>query len=399
MSYKADGSKSPVVNGRQLWLDDQLSTSDPSGRIGAVVRATDELRFAFNYSRGFRYPSMTDLGTLGLTGDGFEVDHLTAGGLGGTIGSTGGAGALNTGIPVSQQESEFSNNYDFSVRYNRRRFDTSFTVFRLDIVNAITKQALILPQGAVGEFLGSDEIINQLPNGVVFVAASATPVLIRANFTAAKLWGVEYEMRANLTDRLTLRGNYTYVRAEDKATGVPPNIEGGTPPPTGFISLRHNWSRFWLEGYTTLASRQDRLSSGDLADRRTGAPRSRAQIQNYFRRGACVNGVTTPGNTGCGSAGGILIPTGETLLQVQNRLLPIGAVINGVTVVDNNTVVPLYTYLPGYGLANVRGGFTINEYSSVFVSFENIFDQRYRNPSWGIDGTGRSLNAQLRIRF
>jgi hemoglobin/transferrin/lactoferrin receptor protein len=399
MSYRVDGSNAPIVGGRRLWQSDELSTSDVSGRIGAVVRATDELRFAANYSRGFRYPSMTDLGTLGLTGDGFEVDHITAGALGGIIGSTGGASAVSTGLPVSKQESEFSNTYDLAVRYNRRRFDTSFTVFRLDIENAITKQALILPPGAVGQSLGTDVITNQLANGVVFVAASASPVLVRANFTAAKIWGVEYEMSAKLTDRFGLKGNYTYTRASDKATGLPPNIEGGTPPPTAFISLRHDWHRFWIEGYATFAGRQDRFSSGDLADRRTGAPRSRAQIQNYFRRGACVNGVTTAGSGGCGTAGGVLIATGETLLQVQDRLLPIGAVINGVTVVDNNTVVPLFTHLPGYGLANVRGGFTINEYANVFLAFENIFDQAYRNPSWGIDGTGRNLKAQLRLRF
>ncbi|MFM9903085.1 MAG: TonB-dependent receptor domain-containing protein [Pyrinomonadaceae bacterium] len=399
MSYKADGSKSPIVAGRQLWLNDSLKTGDMSGRIGAVVRATDELLFAFNYSRGFRYPSMTDLGTLGLTGDGFEVDHLTAGGLGGTIGSTGGSTAVSTGLPVVQQRSEYSNNYDGSVRYTHKRFDTNFTLFRLDIDNAITKQALILPAGAVGKFLGGDVITNQLANGVVFVAASSNPVLVRANFTSATIWGVEYELQARLTNSLMLKGNYTYIRASDKTTGVPPNIEGGTPPPTGFLSLRYNWSRFWVEGYTTLASRQDRLSSGDLADRRTGAPRSRSQIQNYFRRGACVKGLTTPGPTGCGSAGGILTSTSETQAQVQNRLLPIGATINGVTVVNDSTVVPLFTHLPGYGLANVRGGFTINENATIFLAFENIFDQAYRNPSWGIDGTGRSFTGQLRLRF
>lgn len=399
MSYNVNGTRSPVVNGRQLWITDSLKTSDLSGRIGTVIRATDELRFAFNYSRGFRYPSMTDLGTLGLTGDGFEVDHITAGALGGTIGTTAGSTAVSTGLPVAKQESEFSNNYDFSVRYQKKRVDSTFTVFRLDIENAITKQALILPAGAAGQMLGSDVITNQLPNGVVFVAASSSPVLVRANFTAAKLWGVEYELHARLTDQLHLRGNYTYTKASDKATGVPPNIEGGIPPPTAFLGLRQNWSRFWIEGYTTLAGRQDRFSSGDLADRRTGAGRSRSQIQNYFRRGACVLGLTTPGGGGCGTAGGILIATGETQAKVQNRLLPIGATINGVTIVNDNTVVPLFTHLPGYGLANVRGGITVNENASIFWAFENIFDQFYRNPSWGIDGTGRSFTAQFRLKF
>ena len=329
----------------------------------------------------------------------FEVDHITAGTLGGTIGTTAGSSAVSTGIPVSKQRSEVSNNYDFAVRYDHKRVNAGFTVYRLDINNAIVKQALILPAGAVGRLLGSDIITNQLANGVVFVAASASPVLVRANFTNAKLFGVEYEMSVRLTDKLKFRGNYTYNRAEDKATGLPPNIEGGTPPPTGFLSLRHDWSRFWVEAFTTLAGRQDRFSTGDLSDRRTGAARSRAQIQNYFRRGACVNGLTTTGTTVCNTAGGTLRATGETQLQVQNRLLPIGATINGVLVVDNNTAVPLFTHLPGYGLANIRGGITINEKANIFWALENILDQFYRNPSWGIDGAGRSFTAQLRLRF
>jgi hemoglobin/transferrin/lactoferrin receptor protein len=160
--------------------------------------------------------------------------------------------------------------------------------------------------------------------------------------------------------------------------GAPPNVEGGLPPATGFISLRYQprgSSRFYVEPYAILADRQDRLSSLDLADRRTGAPRSRAQIQNFFRRGACVRGVTTPGATGCGTAGGILISTGETLTQVQNRLLPIGAIINGVTVVNNDTSVPLYPALSGYGLVGARGAVRFGERSEVFVDFENIADK------------------------
>ena len=85
---------------------------------------------------------------------------------------------------------------------------------------------------------------------------------------------------------------FHYIHAEDKVTGVPPNIEGGTPPPTAFLSLRYARSRYWIEGYSTIADKQDRLSSLDLGDRRTGASRSQAQIENYFKRGACVYGLT-----------------------------------------------------------------------------------------------------------
>lgn len=390
MAYKVRASDSPLVSGQPLWSDDELTTSDFSGRIGAVVRASQEFRIAFNYGRGFRYPSMTDLGTLGLTGDGFEVDHIAAGALGGTIGTTAGADAVSTGLAVAKQRSEHSNSFDVSLRYQHRRFDTELTIFRNDIVDAVTKQALILPVGAVGQFLGSDQIVSQSPSGAVFVAASSAPVLVRANFTGAKIWGIEYEVEAKLRSDLILRGNYTFIRAADTDTGLPPNLEGGTPPPTAFVGLRYNQRRFWVEAYSTLASRQDRLSSGDLADRRTGAPRSRTQIENFFRRGACVRGLTSNAAGTCGDAAStyILKATNENISQVLNRVL-------GPTLATSQ----LFTYLPGYGIANIRGGVTLNDKAGIFWAFENIFDKSYRNPSWGIDGAGRSVSAQFRYRF
>jgi hemoglobin/transferrin/lactoferrin receptor protein len=390
MSYRVRATDSPLVGGLPLWGDDELKTSGFSGRVGLLVRAYKGLRFAANYGRGFRYPSITDLGTLGLTGDGFEVDHLTAGALNGQIGTTAGADAVTTGLAVREQESEFSNNYDFSLRYQHKRFDTEFTIFRLDLVNAITKQALILPQGAVGTSIGGQTITSQTPGGAVFVAAASNPVLVRANYTAANIWGIEYEAEARLRSDLTFRANFTYIRAADKDTGLPPNIEGGTPPPNAFLSLRYDRGRFWIEPYATLAAKQDRLSTLDLGDRRTGAARSRSQIENFFRRGACVAGLT---RNAAGTCNGnvntyTLLPTGENITQVLTRVLGPGFPTR-----------PLFTYLPGYGVANIRGGFKITEKATVFAALENIFDQFYRNPSWGIDGSGRSFSAQFRYRF
>ena len=175
VAYDVRAADAPVVAGRPLWNDDSLRTGGFSGRIGGVLRVVKGLRLAANYSRGFRYPAITDLGTLGLTGDGFEVDYLASSALGGMIGTTAGTDAVSTGLPVEKQRSEISNNIDFSVRYQNKRFDTEFTVFRLDIEDAITKQALILPAGSVGRLLGSDVITSQNANGAVFVAAVRQP--------------------------------------------------------------------------------------------------------------------------------------------------------------------------------------------------------------------------------
>lgn len=389
--YKVKASDSPVVSGFRLWNDDSLTVGDFSGRIGAVVRVAETARVAFNYSRGFRAPSITDLGTLGLTGDGFEIDYIVANSLGGTIGTTADASSLTTGLPVAKQRSEITDNYDFSFRYGNKRFETEATVFLIDFRDSITKQTLILPAGATGKFLGDQVITSQNANGAVFVSLSTAPVLVRTNYTAAKIYGFEFETEAKLTKEIKFTGNYTFIHAEDKLTGLPPNIEGGTPPPTGFVSFKYEpgGKSFWLELYSTLAYRQDRLSSLDLSDRRTGATRTRAQIQNFFRRGACVRGLTNNPDGVCGTSDEtILLATNETILQVQNRILGVG--VNSA---------PLFTYLPGYAVVNLRGGIRIGEKSNITWAFENILDHQYRNPSWGIDGAGRSFRVAYRFRF
>ncbi|HEU4511427.1 MAG TPA: TonB-dependent receptor [Pyrinomonadaceae bacterium] len=401
-SYLSRASNAPLrPGGVPLFPDDSQRFSALSGRIGAVLNVYGGFDIAGKYARGFRAPNTTDLGIIGLVGTGFEVDANTAAARGGFIGTTAGGDAVSSGIPVTPLDPEYSDSFDLSFRYTSRRFNAELTGFTTKLKDVYFDQALVLPPGAVGTFLGSEEIIAQNAAGLVFVAAAATsPVLVRVNFDDARFNGVEFNSRARFTDQWSATGNFTYVRGHSLFNGLPPNVEGGIPPATGFVSLRYQpRSRFYIEGYSTMAARQNRLSSLDIVDRRTGAARSRANIQNFFRRGACVRGLTTPGATGCGSAGGILIPTGETLAQVQNRLLPIGATINGVTVVDDDTLVPLFPYLPGYGLVGVRGGIKFAENSELFVDFENIFDKSYRGISWGVDGAGRGVTLRYRYEF
>ena len=401
-SYTSRAANSaPGPGGLPLFPDDSARFDAFSGRVGAVVNVVGGFDIAGRYTRGFRAPNTTDLGIIGLVGTGFEVDAATAAARGGLIGTTAGGDAVSTGIPVTRLGPESSDSFDLSFRYTSNRFSAELTGFTTKLGDVYFDQALVLPAGATGTFLGSEQIISQNAAGLVFVAAAPTaPVLVRVNFDDARMNGVEADARVRFNDQFSGTGNFTYIRSHSLLNGLPPNIEGGIPPATGFVSLRYQpRSRFYIEGYSTMTGRQNRLSSLDLADRRTGGARSRTNIQNFFRRGACVRGLTTPGPTGCGSAGGILTATGETLAQVQNRMLPIGAVINGVRVVNNDTLVPLFPHLPGYGLVGVRGAWKFNETSEVFVDFENIFDKSYRGISWGIDGAGRGVTVRYRYSF
>lgn len=390
-SYVARASDSPLVAGKPLWPDDSLHVSDVTFRAGVIATPVAGLSLSANFSRGFRAPHITDLGTLGLTGSGFEVAAPDVAGLGGTIGSTADGNAVSTGKPVVQVQPETSMNYELGVRYHNKEFDTNIAWFVNDISDNITKQALILPAGAVGKLLGGTPITAQNANGVVFVAASTSAVLVRANFDDGRIYGFEHTIDARLNSDWSVATILTYLHARDKRTGLPPNIEGGTPAPDGYLKIRYAPAgrKFWVEPYIHAANRQDRLSSLDLDDRRTGAGRSRGAIENFFTNGARARGLVSAGPDGvAGNADDRLIATGETLAQIQNRVLGVG--INSA---------PLYTAVPGYITFNVRGGIKFGERHEMMLDFENIGDRNYRGISWGLDAPGRGVLLRYNMRF
>ncbi|MCX7603577.1 MAG: TonB-dependent receptor, partial [Bryobacteraceae bacterium] len=154
-SYRSRAAESPLVNGRPLWPDDSLSANALSGRAGATFRAASFLWLHLNYARAFRAPSITDLGTLGLQGNGnYEASYSSIAALGGFIGSDASANAVSTGRPVEplRPESGDSLDYGFTVRTDRLR--AGVDAFWSKLSNAIVSQTLILPPGAVGLPLG-----------------------------------------------------------------------------------------------------------------------------------------------------------------------------------------------------------------------------------------------------
>lgn len=390
-SYRARAEDSPLVGGKPLWPSDSLRVDDWTYRVGVVVMPVEGLSLMANFSRGFRAPHLSDLDTLGLTGSGFEVPASAVAGLGATIGTTAGSNAVSTGRPVEQTKSETSQSYEAGVRYHNRRIDTDFAFFINDIYDNIQKQALILPPGAIGLQLGSETITSQNANGTVFVAASTNPVLVRANFDDARIYGFEHTLDFEFTNEWSLATIFTYLHARDKRTNLPPNIEGGTPAPDGYLKIRYtpSGSSLWIEPYVHIADRQEALSTLDLEDRRTGATRSRTSIANFFNNGARFRGLVSPGPDGiAGNADDRLIATGETLAQIQNRVLGVGV-----------SSAPLYTAVPGYVTLSVRGGFRIGERHEVLIDFENIGDRNYRGISWGIDAPERGVLLRYNLRF
>ena len=388
--YRAREADAPVVNGRPLWPDDELNTASLTTRLGATFAPTSALTLTGSVSTGYRAPHMTDLGTLGLTGSGFEVAAPDVVGLNGEIGTTADTSAVSTGRSVEQVDPETSVNVEGAARVRTSRVRAGFGLFANTIDKNIQKQALILPQGAVGTVLGGQSIISQNPNGAVFVSLSTIPVLVRANFDRARVWGIESDGDVTVRPDVSAGWTFTFMKARDLDTDRPPNIEGGTPATIGTLWVRYlpSGGRWWVQPYTVIAAERSDLSSLDAGDRRTGAGRTRGQIQNFFRRGARVRGYINPGPDNVfGNADDTLIQTGETLAQIQDRVLGVGVASS-----------PLWTAVPSYTLVGIRFGMRFGPHSIV-VDAENLTDESYRGISWGMDGAGRGITVRYSVSF
>jgi hemoglobin/transferrin/lactoferrin receptor protein len=231
----------------------------------------------------------------------------------------------------------------------------------------------------VGQLVGGQPIIRQDATGAVFTSLSSSAVFVRTNALKVRLRGIESSMAMKLRHDLALNANAFYVRGTDLHTGAPPNLENGIPPLTGFVGVK--WEPAgrpaWVELYSNFAAPQRRFSDNDISQARIGGLRTKEEIAGFFNGGAVPRGLVR---------NGILLPTGETLAQVQLRLLGPGLLPN-----------QLFTKNPGFALLNLRGGFRIGERSSITLILENIFDKNYRTMGSGIDGPG--TNAAVRYSF
>lgn len=369
------------ASGQPLVPDFSTTLQDATFNLGAVVSVTQNVQLFAAVRRGFRAPNASDFSSVGLTSNGFEVPPSQGAEAGGFIGTKADSSAISTGQLVTALEPEALYNYELGMKFQSRRMSASVSGFTNDISDFITKRALLLPPGAVGQTLGGQTIIAQLASGAVIIGVDPRPVLVRANVGAVRLWGIESAWRGQVSDSWVATANFYYLRGRDQQTGEPPDLEGGLPPAAGFVSLR--WQplgkRYWVEGYSHLVSYQDRLSSLELADQRIGAERSIASITAFFNNGAVARGLVR---------NGILLATGETLAQVLNRVLGPG--------VDK---APFFTRSPGFVTVNLRGGYQVSESTDLVIVLENLLDKNYRWHGSGVDASGFNLQFSYRIRF
>lgn len=381
-SYRQSPDDNPLDTlGRPTVPAFRTSFDDLTFNAGLVVSVSRHLNLTANVSRGFRAPNVNDFGSIGVSGLGFEVTAEEGARLGGNVGGFDAAGAASAeNRPVRQLQAETLYNYEVGFRLSTGRLSATGSVFDAEFTNFIERRVLLLPTGAVGGTVGGQQIIRQDASGAVYTSLSSAPVFVRANAGHITMRGAEGSVRLDLTRSLAASAHAFYVRGTNSETGLPPSLENGIPPLTGFASLR--WQptgrRFWVEAYSTFAAAQTRFSDNDLQQARIGGIRTRDEIANFFNNGAVARGLVR---------GGVLLATGETLTQVQRRVL--GS--------DLSARVPLYLKNPGFATLNLRGGLRLGERSSVTLILENVFDKNYRTMGSGTDAPG--VNAVARFSY
>jgi outer membrane receptor protein involved in Fe transport len=288
-------------------------------------------------------------------------------------------------------------NYEFGATWQTRKFYARAQVFDAELKDPIVRRTLLFAANDAPRTLAGLPVktiaptAEQRAQGVVSIATAFDPRAVKAfvNVGAAKYYGVESLFRYAFATRWSAEGNYSYLVGRELN---PNRFIRRLPPQQGALVLRYQpnkWRVTSLELSGDFVGAQRRLSGGDLTDERIGAARRRSDIAAFFR-GSLISPYVV---------NGVFTPTNETLLQIQNRVLPLGATISGVRVVDDNSRAPLYVTTAGYAALHLRGTIRLSERLQLDWAAMNLFDKNYRTHGSGVDAPGRNGFARLRYAF
>ena len=293
-----------------------------TGNVGLVVSLTDQLNFVANVATSFRAPSLNDTTAVEVTSEGIDA-------------------------PSPNIDSEKGWTVESGFKARSSWTIGSVTFFHCRINNLVTR--IPIEQAYSGKILPKlyRDIQTANPGIDIFIfdnvdAVQIQGVEIAATFPIRSGWSVFGNSTLTRGKVLLLNGNYPdpnkpwekHIRRE--------------PPLNGVLGVRwmRSTSGFWGEFFGRGASRQDRLSRGDIRD-----PRIPGTTRN----------------------------TSEIEFDVNDRAVSQGT--------------------PGWITLNLRGGIQISGYSWLNLSLENLLDKRYREHGTGIDAPGFnvivSINSQL----
>ena len=386
--------------------DSRASYRDWTFNTGVTWEATRVMSVNVLAGRGFRAPNLNDLGALGLNDLGYEVPAESVIDAGALVGASDGEGILSTGRPVASLRSERLFNYELGTTWRWQRLYSRVHVFDAELKDPIVRRTLVFPVDRAPSALAGVPVAPIAPTaaqreqGVVSVAASVDPRAVKAfvNDGRARYYGVDALFRYRLSTRWSAEGTYSYLVGHDLDPKRPVRR---LPPQQAFLGVRYlpgGWVS-WIEASTSLSGAQTHLSGGDVTDERIGAARRRSDI-TAFCGSALLDPFIRPGSDGImGTADDLFAPTGETAAQIRDRVLPIGSVVNGVMVADDNTRVPLFTRTPAFVSVNLRAGLRLTDHLDVTLAVMNALDRNYRIHGSGVDAPGINAFAAVSVSY
>ncbi len=361
---------------------------DATFHASLTWNAAGPLALHTRLGRGFRAPNANDLGAVGLNDLGYEIPAADAIPAGALLSTSAGEGALASGRRLAALAPERLFSYETGATLRTTKLYARVQVFLSELYDPIVRRTLLFPASSAPQALGGIAVRplpptpQQAAQGVVTVATALDPRAVKAfvNDGRSRYYGIESVLNYQFDARWSVQSNYTFLAGRD----LNPNRNiRRLPPQQGFVQLRYTPARrWWITGSLTLTGAQERLSGGDLDDERIGASRSRNDIAAFFA-GARAQAFV--------DARGVFLPTGETLAQIQNRVLP------GVASAAQR--VALYPRTAGWVSVDLAGGYRLGERWTLNLAVSNLLDRNYRVHGSGFDAPGVNAFAALRYRF
>ncbi len=410
VNFKTFADRNRDAFGANLGVVDSSQTFDDlTYHANLSWQVTSALAMNFLTGRGFRAPNLNDLGALGLNDLGYEVPAEAAAAAGGLIGTSDGEGVASNGNEVAALKAERLFNYELGATLRLRKLYVRAHVFDAELKDPIVRRTMLFPAGSAPTQLAGvpvapiPQTAAQRAQNVVSVATALDPRAVKAfvNEGKATYYGVETAFQYLVSPRWVAEGNYSYLVGRELN---PNRFIRRLPPQQGFLAIRfqpggRKLRINWLELSGLFSGAQERLSGGDVTDERIGAARRRLDITDFFR-GALVSPFIKAGADGLpGTADDLFAPTNETVAQIRDRVLPIGATINGVRIVDDNTRAPLDVKTAGFASLNLRASIAIAEKLSLHAALMNFLDHNYRVHGSGVDAAGINVFVGLRFSF
>ncbi len=367
-----------IIDGEALVPDTRATFDDLTFNLGANYAASDTLSAWGRVARGFRAPSVFDLGEIGLTGGGFEIAPDEAVGLGAVIGDSASRDAVRTASSWRPLMPEVLWSYEAGFRWFDDDVRVELTGFSSEFSEAISRRTVIVDDPVVGQTIGAQTILAQDSEGRIFVGDDPDPVVSRANIGRVRVWGLELLAQKSWGVHWLATLKASMQRGNELDTGffarriAPDNL-------TAVARWRSASGRLSIEALVKGARPQTRLNPGDLEDARIGAFRDADDITDFYANQGPRLGLV---------ADGILLATGETLDQVIERVLGAG-----------RTGAPLFTSTPGWVTLGIRGSYALADTQTLMFALSNLTDTNYRMHGSGFDAMGINLSLAYSVSF